>query len=253
MRRSRTGPSDAGAPGGERLQKALAHAGVASRRHAEQLITAGRVQVNGQVVTTLGARVEPTDVVTVDGRAISAPEALRYYVTYKPVGVVTTVSDPEGRPTVLGLVPSGERVYPVGRLDADSEGLLLLTNDGELANRLIRPRFGVEKEYHVFVVGDPSDATLSHLSEGVMLDDGFTAPARVRRLRVHSDGTWLSITLHEGRKRQIRRMCGAVGHPVRRIVRVRIGPIRLDQLEPGAARELTGAELSSLRREAGLA
>jgi 23S rRNA pseudouridine2605 synthase len=239
-------------PAGERLQKVLAHAGVASRRHAEQMIVAGRVTVNGETTRSLGVRVSSADLVAVDSRPIRRPEALAYFAVHKPTGVVTTVSDPEGRRTVVDMVSSPVRVYPVGRLDADSEGLLLLTNDGELANRLIRPSYGVEKEYQVQVAGCPNDEALRALSEGVELADGLTSPARVSRLREETDSTWLGVVISEGRKRQIRRMCTVVGHPVRRLIRTRIGPIHLTGLALGRVRRLRDEEVRALRREAGL-
>jgi 23S rRNA pseudouridine2605 synthase len=213
------------------------------------LIAAGRVRVNGEVAV-LGKRVEPgSDRIEVDGVAVATAPGLVYYLLNKPAGVVSTAFDPEGRPTVVGLVPARPRVYPVGRLDASSEGLLLLTNDGELAHRLTHPSFGVEKEYLVHVAGLPGPAALRRLREGVDLDDGRTAPARVT---VPGPGV-LRLTIHEGRNRQVRRMAEAVGHPVLRLVRTRIGPLRLAGLAPGDYRALQPPEVRALERAAGAA
>ncbi len=235
-------------PQGERLQKVLAARGWGSRRVCEELIAAGRVTVNGEVAG-LGRRVDPEhDRVEVDGVPIGTRPGLVYYLLNKPVGVVTTASDPEGRPTVVDLVPSEPRVFPVGRLDVATEGLLLLTNDGELAHVLTHPRFGVDKEYLVEVAGGPvAPGSLRRLRDGVLLDDGVTAPARVSQ---PSPGL-LRITIHEGRNRQVRRMCDAIGHPVQRLVRVRIGPLVDRSLAPGAWRELGSDEVRSLIERAG--
>jgi len=234
------------APPGERLQKILAQAGLGSRRTAEDLIAEGRVRVNGEVAR-LGTRADAeADTIEVDGAVIGVRQGLVHYLLNKPAGVVTTASDPEGRPTVVALVPPEPRVYPVGRLDADTEGLLLLTNDGELAHRLTHPSFGVDKEYLAEVEGTPSRGALRRLREGVELDDGPTAPAKVSLVGDHT----LRITIHEGRNRQVRRMADAVGHPVRRLVRVRIGPLTDRRLAPGEWRELTQAEVRSLERAA---
>ena len=220
----------------------LATRGWGSRRVCEELIAAGRVSVNGEVAV-LGRRVDPDhDRVEVDGVPVGVRPGLVYYLLNKPTGVVTTARDTHGRPTVIDLVPDEPRVFPVGRLDQDTEGLLLLTNDGDLANRLAHPRHGVEKEYLVEVVGRPSDGAVRTLREGVELDDGRTAPATVSR----PEPSVLRITIHEGRNRQVRRMCEAIGHPVERLVRVRIGPLRDPALRPGAWRELTAAEVRSL-------
>jgi 23S rRNA pseudouridine2605 synthase len=232
---------------GERLQKVLAERGFGSRRACEELIAAGRVAVNGEVAI-LGRRVDPrTDHVAVDGIPVGVRPDLVYYLLNKPAGVVSTASDPASRPAVTGLVPVEPRVYPVGRLDADSEGLLLLTNDGNLSFQLTHPRFGVEKEYLVVVDGTPKRGALRLLREGVVLEDGPTAPARVALL----DPNTLRVTIHEGRNRQVRRMCDAVGHPVRRLVRTRLGPIRVGSLAPGEWRELTQREVRALERAAG--
>jgi 23S rRNA pseudouridine2605 synthase len=231
-------------PAGEKLQKVLARAGVASRRAVEELVEAGRVTVNGSPAH-LGQRVDAAhDLVEVDGAAIGVRPGLVHYVLNKPAGVVTTASDPQGRPTVLDGLPPEPRVFPVGRLDRDTEGLLLLTNDGELAHRLTHPRFGVDKEYLAHVVGHPRPEALRRLRRGVELDDGPTAPARVAQV----DPGVLRIVVHEGRNRQVRRMCEAVGHPVRRLVRVRIGPLSDHRLAPGEWRQLAPDEVRALER-----
>lgn len=227
---------------GERLQKVLALRGWGSRRVCEELIAAGRVRVNDEVAT-LGRRVDvETDRVEVDGVPIGVRPDIVYYLLNKPIGVITTASDPQGRPTVVSLVPDEPRVFSVGRLDADTEGLLLLTNDGELANRIAHPSSGVEKEYLASVVGNVPASALRRLRDGVEIDDGMTAPARASQI---SPGV-LRITIHEGRNRQVRRMCEAVGFPVTRLVRVRIGPLRDTALAPGEWRELTADEVREL-------
>lgn len=236
-------PTPEDEPTRERLQKALARAGLGSRRACEELIADERVTVNG-VVATLGDRVDPDhDEVTVDGVVVGVRPGLVHYLLNKPAGVVTTADDPQGRPTVIDLVPSTPRVHPVGRLDLDTEGLLLLTNEGELTHRLTHPSFGVDKEYLAEVEGTPSRGALRRLREGVDLEDGRTAPARVSLLSDHL----LRLTIHEGRNRQVRRMCEAVGHPVTRLVRTRIGPLTDRTLAPGEWRALTGAEVQELR------
>jgi 23S rRNA pseudouridine2605 synthase len=230
----------------ERLQKILARAGLGSRRACEELIAAGRVRVNGGVAT-LGDRADAeTDRIEVDGAVLGVRPGLVHYLLNKPAGVVTTAADPHGRPTVVGLVPVEPRVFPVGRLDVDTEGLLLLTNDGELAHRLTHPSFGIDKEYLVEVEGRPTRGALRRLRTGVELEDGPTAPARVSLVGDHV----LRITIHEGRNRQVRRMCAAIGHPVRRLVRVRIGPIADRRLAPGQWRALRQDELRALERAA---
>jgi 23S rRNA pseudouridine2605 synthase len=233
-------------PQGERLQKVLAAAGLGSRRACEDLIADGRVTVDGEVAT-LGRRVDPeTAQIAVDGVPVTVRPGVVHYLLNKPAGVVTTASDPQGRPTVVELVPAEPRVFPVGRLDADTEGLLLLTNDGDLAHRLTHPSFGVAKEYVAEVQGTPTRGELRRLREGVELDDGLTAPARVALVAPNV----LRIAIHEGRKRQVRRMCEAVGHPVVRLVRTRIGPLADRRLPPGQWRPLTPAEVRALEQAA---
>jgi 23S rRNA pseudouridine2605 synthase len=224
-----------------RLNAYLARAGVASRRRADELIKAGRVRVNG-APGALNTFVEAGDTVELDGRRL-APQRLAYILLHKPAGVVTTAHDPQGRPTVVGLVPAEPRVVPVGRLDADTTGALLLTNDGPLAHRLAHPRYEVEKVYEADVEGDPDDEALRRLAEGVELEDGRTAPARARRLAPRR----VELTLHEGRKHQVKRMLEAVGHPVRRLHRSRYAGLGLDGLAPGEWRELTSEEIDRLR------
>ena len=229
-----------------RLNAYLARAGVASRRGADELIRAGRVRVNGGP-GELGTFVGSGDAVEVDGRTVS-PQRLAYRLLHKPAGVVTTARDPQGRPTVVGLVPSEPRVVPVGRLDADTTGVLLLTNDGRLAHRLGHPRYEVDKVYEAEVEGDPSREALRRLAEGVELEDGRTAPARARRL---GKGR-LELTIHEGRTHQVKRMCEAVGHPVRRLRRSRFALLDAAGLAPGEWRDLTRDEVDGLRRLVGL-
>ncbi|TLM97438.1 MAG: rRNA pseudouridine synthase, partial [Actinobacteria bacterium] len=216
-----------------RLQKFLARAGAASRRGSEDLMTAGRVQVNGVTVTELGAKVDPAvDRVTVDGIAVALADSAVYFALHKPRGVVTTMSDPQGRPTVASLVPLAENpgLFPVGRLDADTTGLLLFTTDGELSHRLLHPRWKVPKTYRAIVDGTPEPADVNVLREGVALDDGMTAPAQVRKVELRDTTTLMEITITEGRKRQVRRMFSAVGHPVIELERVSFGPLLLGRL-----------------------
>lgn len=232
------------APAGERLQKVLARVGIGSRRTCEDLIEGGHVRVNGEVAR-LGRRVDVEhDLVTVDGAPIGIRPDLVHYLLNKPAGVVTTADDPQGRPTVIGLVPAEPRVFPVGRLDQDTEGLLVLTNDGELAHRLTHPSYGVDKEYLAWVEGSPSRGAVRRLREGIELDDGLTAPAKAALV---APGL-IRLTIHEGRNRQVRRMCEAIGHPVQRLVRTRIGPLADRRLKPGAWRPLTTDEVHDLER-----
>jgi pseudouridine synthase len=229
-----------------RLNAFLARAGVASRRRADDLIQAGRVRVNGrpgELHTVVGKH----DVVEVDGERV-ARQPLAYVLLHKPAGVVTTASDPQGRRTVVELVPAEPRVVPVGRLDVSTTGALLLTNDGDLAHRLAHPRYGVPKVYVAEVEGEPDEAALTRLREGVELEDGMTAPAAVRLVAP----TRIEITLHEGRNRQVRRMCEAVGHPVRRLRRTRYAGLELAGLAPGDSRPLTKGEVAALRSRVGL-
>jgi 23S rRNA pseudouridine2605 synthase len=243
------------ATGLERLARFLAHAGVASRRHAEELIAAGRIQVNGTVITTQGTRIHPTrDQITFDGKPVRAVSQHVYILLHKPAGYVSTASDPQGRATVLDLLPPELRVlrvYPVGRLDADTSGLLLLTNDGEFALRLSHPRYEKEKHYEALVEGHPTPQALDALRRGVTIqeDDGrahITAPARVHLSRQFGNESWLSLSIHEGRKRQVRRMLDAVGYAVRRLVRVGVGKLALRDLPVGKWRYLTETEVKSL-------
>ncbi len=237
---------------GIRLQKVLAQAGIASRRASEELMREGRVQVNGRVIKELGARVHPgKDEIKVDGAVISLEEAKIYLLFYKPKGCVTTAKDPQGRKTVMDYVPdAGARVFPVGRLDYDAEGLLLLTNDGELANRLQHPRYGIAKTYEVKVKGVPDERDLERLRSGIALEEGITGPAEVSILRALPGAAWLEIVLHQGWNRQIKRMGEAVGHPVLKIKRVRYGFLRLGALKPGAFRRLDNQEIRRLYRMA---
>jgi 23S rRNA pseudouridine2605 synthase len=228
-----------------RLAKFLAHAGVASRRAAEQLVFAGRVTVGGEVVRDPARDVGEHDAVAVDGRGVALERRQVVYALHKPAGYVSTAKDPQGRPTVVSLIGGRERLYPVGRLDADTTGLLLLTNDGELAHRLTHPSFEVPRTYRAQVRNPPvREPALRRLREGVRLDDGMTAPAGARRLAPDR----VEIVLHEGRKRQVRRMLDAVGHPVLRLERVAFGPLRLGDLPLGKHRLLKAAEVEQLRR-----
>lgn len=236
-----------------RLQKLLSMAGTASRRAAESLILEGRVEVNGEIVRTLGARADPDrDAIRVDGRRLRFDTRPRYIVLHKPRGYVTTRNDPQGRRTVMDLLHGvRESVYPVGRLDYDSEGLLLLTSDGDLAARLTHPRHGIERVYEAVVAGTPDARALDALRRGVVIEGRPTSPAEVRAgepiHRGRQPTTLLTLTLREGRNRQVRKMCAAVGHPVRRLTRVRLGPIRLADLPPGRWRDLTPREIAALK------
>ena len=230
----------------ERLQKILARVGIASRRVVEEMIEDGRVAVNGEVAE-LGQRADPeVDAIEVDGVLVGVRPDTVWYLLNKPAGVVSTASDPQGRPTVVQLVPEEPRVFPVGRLDAETEGLLLLTNDGEVTHRLTHPSYGVEKEYLAHVEGTPSRGAMRRLREGVELDDGMTAPATAAMV---SPGV-VRLVIHEGRNRQVRRMCEAIGHPVVRLVRTRIGPLVDTKLGPGEWRPLRQDEVRALERAA---
>lgn len=232
----------------ERLQKVLAQAGVGSRRKCEEIIQAGRVEVNGERVTELGVKVNPSDLIAVDGRTIQT-ESKVYLAFHKPKGVITSANDPEGRRTVMDYIKDvSERLYPVGRLDYDTEGLLILTNDGEFANRLTHPKFHVPKTYHVTVNGVPHGSLLEKLARGVMLEDGITAPADVDYYDIGDDQkqSIISITIHEGRNRQVRRMFDSINYPVIRLRRVRFGPLFLQGLPRGKSRPLTAEEITDL-------
>jgi 23S rRNA pseudouridine2605 synthase len=239
-----------------RLQKILSAAGVASRRTAEELIVQGRVTVNGTTVTELGTKADPSvDDVRVDGRRVKAPKRALYILLNKPRGYITSRSDPHHRPTVIDLLAKGgirDYIYPVGRLDYDSEGLLLLTSDGDLAAHLTHPRHGVAREYEVRLRGVPERRLLDRLARGVVIDGRKTAPAEVRLQRTieaaSGQQSILSLVIHEGRNRQVRKMCDAIGHPVVRLRRVRIGPIADDRLKPGEFRELTPREVAALKK-----
>ncbi len=228
----------------ERIQKIIAQAGIASRRAAEQLILAGRVTVNGQTAS-LGMKADPlSDHVKVDGKLITRREPKVYYLFYKPRGVVTSVADPEGRPTVKDYFAGIRmRVFPVGRLDFDSEGLLFVTNDGEFANAVLHPSREMQKTYAAKVKGRIADEHIAQLCQGIRLEDGMTAPAKVRRIRTTESNCWIQITIHEGRNRQVRRMLEQVGHPVLRLKRVAIGSFGVGDLKPGLYRELTREEV----------
>jgi 23S rRNA pseudouridine2605 synthase len=236
----------------ERLQRTLARVGFGSRRSAEQLIAAGRVRVDGRVAE-LGDRVDPTRaVVTVDGVPIPTDPELRYFAFNKPSGVTTTMSDPHAERSLGEFLPPGPRVFPVGRLDRDSEGLLLMTNDGELANRLQHPRYGIEKEYLVEVNGALPKSAVARLRDGVRLDDGVAKAVRVGTVQRAGERSALAIVMGEGRKREVRRMLAAIGYPVGRLVRVRLGPVRLGSLRPGQVKPLLPDEVTELYRVTGL-
>jgi 23S rRNA pseudouridine2605 synthase len=232
----------------ERIQKILARAGLGSRRACEDLIITGRIRVNGQEVE-LGSKADPDlDTITVDGHKVSAAEPLVYIAIHKPRGVLSTVETPDSRPTVRSLVPIAGTLYPVGRLDADSEGLILLTNDGELANRLTHPRYRHEKEYRVLLARHPDNEQLDALRHGIVLEDGHkTLPAIVNFDASFGKGAWLRIILREGRKRQIREMCALIGLPVVRVIRIRIGTLLLGTLKPREWRSLTEHEVAELK------
>ena len=235
----------------ERLNKVLAHAGVGSRRHCEDLIVAGRVTVDGVRVQELGSKVEPGQEICVDGQPIQA-EQHGYWLVNKPRGYLCTNHDPARRPLAIDLVPRvSQRVYTVGRLDEDSEGLLLLTNDGDLANRLTHPRYGVEKTYLIQVAGRPSREDQEQLLKGVYLAEGHVRARRVKRLRTQGDSTWLQVVLSEGKNREIRRMLARLGHKVMRLQRIAIGPVHLGKLKSGKARRLVPDEQAALLRATG--
>jgi 23S rRNA pseudouridine2605 synthase len=235
----------------ERLNKLLAHAGLGSRRHVEDLITAGRVSIDGERVRDLGTKVDPTEQqVAVDGRPVRLERHV-YWLVNKPRGYLCTNHDPAGRPRVIDLVPHvNQRVYTVGRLDEESEGLILLTNDGDLANRLLHPRFGVEKSYVVQVAGKPTSEDLQRLLKGVWLSDGHVSARRVKRLRTQGESTWLEIILNEGKNREIRRMLARLHHKVLHLRRIAFGPIILGRLRSGKSRPVMGRELAALRQAA---
>lgn len=235
----------------ERLQKILARAGLGSRRASEEFIIAGRVTVNGEVAT-LGSKADPMkDRILLDGHLVASPEPMVYIMLYKPRGVLSAVSSPDPRPTVRNLVNVPEHLYPVGRLDVDSEGLIIMTNDGELANHLTHPRYGHEKEYRVLVARRPDEEQLATWRRGVVLEDGYhTAPAEVRIESLAGKGTWLRVILREGRKRQIRETGNLIGLPVVKIIRVRIGPVQIGNLKPKEWRMLTPQEVAALKGKA---
>ena len=236
---------------GERIQKVLARAGVGSRRAVEEMIAAGRIRVNG-ARARLGGRIDPAkDEVLLDGSRLPLAADLVHFLLNKPEGVVSTAADPEGRPTVVDLVETEERVWPVGRLDVESEGAIIVTNDGDLALRLTHPRYEVPRTYLAQVRGDVGPRALKLLRRGVELDDGVTAPTDTHIVEKGGGRTLLELTLREGRNRQVRRMCEAVGHPVERLVRTAIGPLGLGRLKPGRSRRLSPLEVRSLYEAAG--
>ena len=237
---------------GERVQKVLAHAGIGSRRAVEEMVAAGRIRINGKVARP-GQRVDISkDKVEVDGSTVPLRTELAYYLLNKPAGVVATASDPEGRATVLDLVDVERRVWPVGRLDIDSEGALIITNDGDLTNGLTHPRYEVPKVYIAEVEGHVGHRALARLARGVDLEDGRTKPAEASIVERRAGATLVRLTITEGRNRQVRRMAEAVGHPVKRLVRVAIGPLQVGRLKPGTYRKLSPAEVRSLYRTIGL-
>ena len=240
-------PSD-----GDRLHVRIAHSGLCSRRAAEKLIQEGRVEVNGKIVREMGVKVKPEDHIKVDGAGIR--EAKLYtLVLNKPLGVVTTMYDPQRRPTIVQFLPElGVQLKPVGRLDMDTEGLLICTNDGDLAQRLAHPRFGIEKEYQVVVEGAPDEKALKALREGVFIEGRRTAPAKVEMLHSEARSSGLKITLHEGRKRQIRLMCEVIGHHVISLKRTRLGPLYVKGMRPGECKMLGKKEVDDLRKLVGL-
>jgi 23S rRNA pseudouridine2605 synthase len=236
------------ATGSIRLNRFLAWAGVASRRHADELIAAGRVSIDGKAVRELGTLVEPGSEVRVDGTAVAPPAEPTYLLMNKPLGVVTTMRDPQGRRTVAELVAGRGRVFPVGRLDYNTAGALLLTDDGELAHRLLHPGFGVDKTYRAEIAGRLSPDEVRRLMEGISLDDGRAAGAKIRVLAVKRDRCVVDVTIHEGRNRQVRRMFETIGHPILALTRTRFGPLRLGSLPAGHVRALTEKEVEALQR-----
>ena len=234
----------------ERLQKVIAHAGIASRREAERLIVLGQVAVNGTVVTKLGTKVDPArDIITLNGSVVTIVPEKIYVVLNKPAGYVSTLKDPQKRPIVMDLLDRvSSRVYPVGRLDYDAEGLLLLTNDGELAHRLQHPSYRICRTYEVKVKGSPPNRKLSLLRKGVQLEDGMTLPAKAAFLKKTLKNSWITVTLYEGRNRQVKRMCAAIEHQVLKLKRIRFGSLYLDDLPQGRYRKLTKAEVKGLYR-----
>jgi 23S rRNA pseudouridine2605 synthase len=252
--RKKPGPAKPHAPvaetGPQRLQKVLAAAGIGSRRKCEELIQEGRVEVDRKVITELGTRVDPLEhEIRVDGSALARPKLL-HYVVYKPVNVVSTNYDPSGRPRVIDLVPDGHRLFTIGRLDLSSEGLILVTNDGELTNLLAHPRYGVEKTYHVLVAGEADRDVLTKLRKGVHLAEGYAHALRASIKSRHKQSTLLEIVLDEGRNREIRRLLARLGHKVLRLKRVALGPLRLADMKPGEVRPLRRDELEKLRKAA---
>ena len=239
----------------ERLQKILAHAGLASRREAERWILEGRVTVNGTVIKKLGSQADGSrDKIKVDGKLIPAPSHL-YFLFHKPTGLITSMHDPQGRPDLgkwLEPLSARGRLFPVGRLDFNSSGLLLLTNDGELTQRVTHPRYGVKKSYQVKISAHPSERELDRLRRGIRLEDGKTAPARVRVLQRLKKKAWLEVEIHEGRYREVRRMFEALGCFVEKLIRVRLGPIRLGSLAPGEIRPLSRGEITALKKAVGM-
>ncbi|MBI2989556.1 MAG: rRNA pseudouridine synthase [Deltaproteobacteria bacterium] len=239
----------------ERLQKILARAGLASRREAEKWIEDGRVTVNGVVVKKLGSQADPArDKIKVNGKLISRPRQL-YYLFHKPAGLITSIRDPQGRPSLgdwLESLGKRGRLFPVGRLDFNSSGLLVLTNDGELAQRLMHPRYGVRKGYRVKISACPTERELARLRKGIRLEDGITAPARVRVLQALKKNAWIEVEIGEGRYREVRRMFQALGYFVEKLIRVRLGPILLGALAPGEIRPLSAQEIAALKKSVGL-
>ncbi|CFX93761.1 Pseudouridine synthase, RsuA/RluB/E/F [Syntrophomonas zehnderi OL-4] len=236
-----------------RIAKYLAHSGVASRRRCEELIKAGQVKVNGTVITALGTQVNPdVDIIELRGEIITNSQLAVYYLLNKPPGYICSVYDPQGRSTVLDLIENcGGRIYPVGRLDYDTAGLIILTNDGEFANLMVHPRYKIKKTYEAWVKGRVREQELMPLTKGIMLEDGMTAPAEARLLRVKAQESLIKIVIHEGRKRQIKRMCAAIGHPVIRLKRTGFDFLSLDGLQEGQYRFLSSSEVKALKESAG--